>query len=78
MTKSEKLTELRADLVEIKAALTAIRKGGQSYTISSLSSGSSRTITNADYSTLLEEKRAIEGQIASLESRRAMRVRPGW
>ena len=72
------LTELQAELVEIKQAISNILKGGQSYTINAGLGGSSRTVTQADYSKLVEDKKRIEAEIANLSGARGFRMRPGW
>lgn len=73
-----KLTDLQTELAEIKAAITAIRKGGQSYTINAGLGGSSRTVTQANYNDLIADKQRLEGQIANLQGGRGFRMRPGW
>jgi hypothetical protein len=72
------LTELQAELAEIKAALEAIRKGGQSYTLNTGSGGSSRTVTMADYDVLVRHKNELEEKIATANGERATIIRAGW
>ena len=72
------LTELQTELQDVKSALERIRKGGQSYTISAGSGGSSRMIQNASYSELIKHKATLEAQIATITGRRAVRFDLGW
>ena len=72
------LAELQAELAEIKAALSAIRKGGQSYTLNTGSGGTSRTVTMVDYNTLVEHKNELEAKIATANGKRASIVRAAW
>jgi hypothetical protein len=72
------LAELQAELAEIKSALLAIRKAGQSYTVNAGNGGTSRTVTMADYATLRKEKDEIEAKISGLSNSRATVIRAGW
>lgn len=71
--------EIAAEIAEISAALSHIRKGGQSYTITSASgAGTSRTVTMADYDKLLNHRRNLQMQLDSINGRRAVRIGAGW
>jgi hypothetical protein len=72
------LAELTAELVEIKAALQAIRLGGQSYTIGTGTGGTARTVTMADYDVLMAHKNELEAKISMKNNTRATIIRPGW
>ena len=72
------LAQLQAELVEVEAALSAIRNGGQSYTINSGPGGTSRTFTGADYDTLRNHKKDLESKIETLSETRATFIRPNW
>jgi len=67
-----------AEIAEIDTALSHIRKGGQSYTINSGPSGTSRTVTMADYDTLKAHRDELKQQYNELNETRAFRVRSGW
>lgn len=68
--------ELEEDLAEVKAAITAIRKGGQSYTIGTGSS--TRTVTMADYDSLIKERSRIMRDIQALEGDAGITISAGW
>lgn len=70
--------DMKIELEEVKKALTNIRNGGQSYTINAGTGGTSRTVTQADYNTLNDHRIQLEREIAALEKRCAVRVRPRW
>jgi hypothetical protein len=72
------LAELTAELAEIKAALQAIRLGGQSYTIGTGTGGTTRTVTMADYDVLMSHKNELESKISMKNNTRATIIRPGW
>ena len=72
------LAELTAELAEIKAALQAIRLGGQSYTIGTGTGGTTRTVTMADYDVLMSHKNELEAKISMKNNTRATIIRPGW
>lgn len=74
------LAELTAELAEIKAALQAIRLGGQSYTIGTGTGtgGTTRTVTMADYDVLVAHKNELESKISMKNNTRATIIRPGW
>ncbi len=56
------LAEVKARLVEIRAAISAVKEGNQSY-----STPDGTTNARADYRTLLSEERRFEQQEAALE-----------
>lgn len=75
MTEAEILLEI----AEINTALSHIRKGGQSYTITSASgAGTSRMVTMADYNTLVKDKIRLENLLASVQNKRSYRITPAW
>jgi len=73
---SEEITEIEAELVQIKAAINALRLGGQSFTISS--GASSRSVTMVDYSILVKDKRDLELRLRELRGGGGMVIKPGW
>ena len=72
------IDDLKAELAEIKKALTNIRNGGQAYTINAGTGGTSRTVTQADYNALNADRVRLEREIASLERKCAVRFTAGW
>jgi len=52
----------RERLAEVDAALSAIRNGGQSYTIGS------RKLTRAEYSQLLQERKELQAELVAENS----------
>ena len=69
---------IQTEIAEIETALSFIRSGGQSYTLTSGSSGTGRTVTNADYDMLVSNRNDLYQQLRTLEGKRAFRIRPGW
>ncbi len=70
---------IAAEIAEIDAALSAIRKGGQSYTImSATGSGTTRTVTSADYAALVAHRNELQAQLNEINGTRAIRVRAAW
>ena len=68
--------ELLESIAEIKAALSAIRQGGQSYTIDT---GSSiRTVTMADYASLRAELKELYRELASIQGNGSFNIEVGW
>ena len=59
-TKAEKIAELKADLLEVRATISKARSS-QEYGISG------RNIKRVNYDSLLAEKKDLEGQIERLE-----------
>lgn len=72
------LIELQAELTEVKAAISFILRGGQSYTINSGAGGSSRTVTMANLSELRKMKTDLETRIKNLQGGTAFRMKSGW
>jgi len=71
--------EIQREIEEISTALSQIRKGGQSWTISSgAGSGTSRTVTMADYKTLAAERSALYQELAQTQRGQARRIGIGW
>jgi len=73
---SEEIAEIEAELVEITAAISALRLGGQSFTISS--GASSRAVTMVDYSVLVQNKRDLELRLRELRGTVGIVIRAGW
>lgn len=70
---------IAAEIAEIDTALSVIRKGGQSYTImSAAGSGTTRTVTNADYKELVRHRNELQAQLDEINGTRAIRLRAGW
>jgi hypothetical protein len=69
---SEKLAEAKAELVQVKKAITAILSGSQSYRIGS------RSLTRADLATLYKRQDILEDKVAAFSggSGRFRRVVP--
>ena len=76
MTVAEQIAALEIELSEINTAISLIRKGGQSYTIGTGSSN--RNVSQADYKTLIQEKREIQNQILELEGNAGIALSAGW
>jgi len=71
--------EIKAEIQEINKALSAIRKGGQMYTLMSASgAGTSRTVTQADYQKLLDHRNQLQNMLDSKNNKRGFRVGAGW
>lgn len=68
--------EIQAEIDEISAAISAIRNGGQSYTIGS--GPSTRTVTMADYDTLVKERRDLYAQLATAQGSSGLTIGAGW
>ena len=64
------------EIAEITAAISAIRNGGQSYTIGT--GPSSRTVTLADYDTLVSERRDLQAQLSALQGTSGLTIGAGW
>ena len=78
MTPAE-IATIQAEITEINTALSHIRKGGQSYTITSASgAGTSRTVTMANYDSLVKQRNELQKQIDSAQGRRGFRAGCGW
>jgi len=69
---SERLTEAKAELIEVDAAITAILSGAQSYRIGT------RSLNRADLATLYKRKDMLKDLIATLSrgGRRRWRIIP--
>jgi len=70
--------EIQTEIAEIETALSFIRTGGQSYTLTAGPGGTTRTVTNADYSMLVKHRNDLYSQLRTLEGKRAVRMRAGW
>lgn len=68
--------DLEEELSEITAALSAIRKGGQSYTINT--GGSIRTVTMADYEQLRRERSEIIQTLREIGGSAGLTLGAGW
>ena len=72
-------TEIQTEIAEINAALSHLRKGGQSYSMmSAAGGGSQRIVTLVDYDKLVRHRNELEAQLRSLNEKRAFRIRSGW
>jgi len=79
MNKSERIAEIKKQIAEIDLVLSAIRKGGQQYSITTAAGGGTmRSVTHADYNVLRNEKRDLENELAILEGSGGFRYRAGW
>jgi len=79
MNKSERIAEIKKQLAEIDAVLSAIRKGGQQYSITTAAGGGTmRSVTHADYNVLQKEKKELQNELAILEGGGGFRYRAGW
>jgi hypothetical protein len=78
MTAAE-IAAIEAEIVEINIALSHIRKGGQSYTITSASgAGTSRMVTMADYNTLIKQRNDLQRQLDGANGKRGFRAGCAW
>jgi hypothetical protein len=78
MTPAE-IAAIQLEITEINTALSHIRKGGQSYTITSASgAGTSRTVTMANYDSLVKQRNELQKQIDGATGKRAFRAGCGW
>ena len=68
--------EILESIAEVKAAMSAIRLGGQSYTIDT--SGSVRTVTQADYKTLKAELKELYRELSSVQGESGFSIGVGW
>ena len=79
MNTNERIAEIKKQLTEIDAALSAIRKGGQQYSITTAAGGGTmRSVTHADYNVLQKEKKELQNELAILEGSGGFRYRAGW
>jgi hypothetical protein len=69
MDKKERLTEAKADLAEIKTAISMVLGGSQSYRIGT------RSVTRADLATLYKQKEKLEDVIDALSGDSGGRVK---
>jgi len=78
MTSAE-VAAIQAEIAEINTALSHIRKGGQSYSITTASgAGTSRTVTMANYETLVTQRNDLQRQLDSATGKRAFRTGCAW
>ena len=78
-TEAEIKATLQAEIDEINTALSQIRKAGASYLImSSAAGGTQRSVTMADYSTLVKHRNDLQRRLDSLSGKRAFMKRIGW
>ena len=68
--------DLENELAELNAAIGAILRGGQSYTINS--GGGSRQVTYADYNALIKRRDAIRAQLAAGNDSLGVSISAGW
>lgn len=74
--RQEEIDAIEAEIAEIDAALSAIRNGGQSYTINS--GASSRTVTLADYAALRKDKSELNTRLMELKGQGGIVFNAGW
>lgn len=67
---------MEEELAQIDAAIEAILKGGQSFTIDS--GGGRRAVTYADYNALVKRRNELAARIAADNSELGTRVTFGW
>lgn len=78
MTPAE-IATIQLEIIEINTALSHIRKGGQSYTITSASgAGTSRTVTMANYDSLVTQRNDLQRQLDGATGKRAFRAGCAW
>ena len=71
--------EIQAEIDDITTALSFIRKGGQSFTITSGSgAGTGRTVTMADYKTLMMQRQELYRELAHIQNGSVRKIRAGW
>jgi len=68
--------ELEEELAEVQAAISAIRKGGQSYMITSGSS--TRQVMAADYDKLVKERSRLLRQIQAIDGEAGITIGASW
>jgi len=68
--------EILEEIAEIKQAMSAIRNGGQSYTIDTGSSV--RTVTMANYESLRKELKELYKQLATSQGGGSFNLEVGW
>lgn len=76
MTDEELKEQLETELSELNSAISAIRKAGQGYMITS--GGSTRQVTMADYDKLLAHRSEVRRQIKELDGEAGMVLGVGW
>ena len=70
---------IQAEIDEITTALSAIRKGGQSFEITSGSgAGTKRVVTMADYDLLVQHRAQLQAELNEVNSVKSFRLRAGW
>ena len=78
-TTSEQIAALELEAAQITLAISHILAGGQSYTIKSASGGGTeRTVSMADYKTLVNHRPQIQADIAALNKNRGVSVTAAW
>jgi hypothetical protein len=79
MTKFERIEYLESEIAELTIAITVIRKGGQSYEITTAAgAGTKRVVTMADYNSLVAEREKLQASLAALSTGRSLRLTAGW
>ena len=68
--------ELEDELAEVQAAISAIRKGGQSYMI--VSGSSTRQVMAANYNSLVKERSRLLRQIQAIDGEAGITIGAGW
>ena len=70
--------EIQDEIDEINVALSFIRKAGQSYVINAGASGTSRTVTNADYENLRIHRDDLKRELDTVNGDSTIIIRAGW
>ena len=76
MTDEERIIEIETEISEIKAAMKAIRLGGQEYRWDS--GGSQRSVTMADYQALKNELHGLRLKLRELNGETGQVLSAGW
>lgn len=76
MTEADEILMLETEAVAIRAAMSALLAGGQSYTYSS--GGSSRTVTLVDYQYLNIRLKEITLRLRELAGTAGLKLGVGW
>ena len=70
---------IQAEIDEITTALSNIRKGGQSFEVTSGSAaGTKRVVTMADYDILVTHRAQLQAELNEVNNVKSFRMRVGW
>ena len=76
MTDAERIAEIEAELVIVKAAITHLVRGGQQYMIQS--GGSMRQFMAADLDKLRSYKNELNAELRELNDESGLTLGAGW